>query len=825
MVMRSLIKITFLLLFVGWLNPAPTIAQPITAAEDGTGTSISSPEGDVNQYDIEGGTLSGENLFHSFEQFGLDAGQVANFLSNPDISNILGRVVGGDASLINGLIQMSGGASNLFLVNPAGIVLGPNAQFNLPADFTATTANGIQIGDEWLSSLGSNDYATLMGQPGGFAFTVDSPGTILNAGNITAASGSSIRLVGGTVVNTGSISTPGGEIVIEAVPEAGLVMISPEGSLLSLGVPMATQADVNGGVVPLTALALPELLSKDGLDSAMVAVVEDGVVRLTRTNESAVIPPDAGVAITSGSLDVSNSVGVGGNIDVLGDHVSLINARLNASGENGGTVRIGGGYQGQEAVPNAEQTTVSRNTRIVADALSNGDGGRAIFWADGNTNFEGSVSARGGSIAGDGGFVEVSGRQNLGYDGSVNVGAANGKLGTLLLDPTNVLIANSSSSDRFDRVITPASITQTIGEVELEATNDIVVGDGVFLGFNAEGGAITFTADSDSNGNGAFLVGESTTIDALETSNQRIVTRGRDITISGASIVAGNFVTRGTTDQNGGNISLTSTRGNTIIGYIDARGDDSGRIETTGGDISIDANRLFRATRFVPDPFLPGSTLPDFGNTTGPVSLYTSGTIDDSSTGLTNGGSITIAHGGNEPLVVLARTNTEDLLADPGSTQLSFLPNPQRMFEDNDSGTLGAILSRTDNGSSRAIYQDELSGENVIASNTGLTGVIEVSRSDPNPDPNPSPNPNPNPNPNPDSNPNPDPDPEPDPDPDSDPNLDPDPTDNGEKSSSGTEGSNESDSEESEPEEDLCKAFESGDTLDVSSIAPEECEE
>jgi filamentous hemagglutinin family protein len=106
----------------GMVAIAPAQAQPITPGVDGTGT-IVTPGG--NRFDIEGGTLSqdGANLFHSFQQFGLDANQSANFLSNPEIRNILGRVVGGDASIINGLIQLTGGNSNLFLMNPAGLSL------------------------------------------------------------------------------------------------------------------------------------------------------------------------------------------------------------------------------------------------------------------------------------------------------------------------------------------------------------------------------------------------------------------------------------------------------------------------------------------------------------------------------------------------------------------------------------------------------------------------------------------------------------------------------------------------------------------------------
>ncbi|NEQ23456.1 MAG: filamentous hemagglutinin N-terminal domain-containing protein, partial [Microcoleus sp. SIO2G3] len=125
---------------LSWLDAAsPAFAQSITPAADGTQTVIT-PDG--NRFDISGGSLSedGTNLFHSFEQFGVQPDQIANFLSNPQITNILGRVIGGNPSLINGLIQVSDGTANLFLMNPAGIIFGTNASLNVPASFTATTA-------------------------------------------------------------------------------------------------------------------------------------------------------------------------------------------------------------------------------------------------------------------------------------------------------------------------------------------------------------------------------------------------------------------------------------------------------------------------------------------------------------------------------------------------------------------------------------------------------------------------------------------------------------------------------------------------------------
>jgi filamentous hemagglutinin family protein len=128
-------------------------AQSITSAGDGTNTIIT-PDG--NRIDITGGRLStdGANLFHSFNKFGLDSNQTANFVSTPPIQNILGRVVGGDASIINGLIQVSGSNANLYLMNPAGIVFGAGARLNVPASFFATTATGIGFGNKWFNATG-----------------------------------------------------------------------------------------------------------------------------------------------------------------------------------------------------------------------------------------------------------------------------------------------------------------------------------------------------------------------------------------------------------------------------------------------------------------------------------------------------------------------------------------------------------------------------------------------------------------------------------------------------------------------------------------------
>ncbi|WP_259732394.1 filamentous hemagglutinin N-terminal domain-containing protein, partial [Synechocystis sp. CS-94] len=73
---------------------------------------------------------------------------------------------GGDASIINGLIQVTGGNSNLFLMNPAGMIFGPNASINVPGDFVVTTGSAIGFGnDQWFQAFSDNDYSSLIGNP------------------------------------------------------------------------------------------------------------------------------------------------------------------------------------------------------------------------------------------------------------------------------------------------------------------------------------------------------------------------------------------------------------------------------------------------------------------------------------------------------------------------------------------------------------------------------------------------------------------------------------------------------------------------------------
>ncbi len=560
------------------IKSSPVQAQPIVPAADGTNT-IVTPNG--NQLDIQGGSFSedGGNLFHSFEQFGLNSGQTANFWSTPQIQTILGRVSGGNPSLINGLIQVIGGNSNLYLMNPAGIIFGSDASLKLPAAFTATTATSIGLDGGWFNAFGTNDYTSLVGTPNAFQFD-SATGAIINAADLALQPGQNLSLIGTTVINTGTLQTAGGTITLTAVPGTSRVRLSQAGQLLSLEIEAPT--DNQGNPVPIMARSLPELLTGSGVDVGLTVNSDNQV----QTAAGTLIPTESGTTVNSGVLDVSTSDSKGGIVQVLGDVVGVVdNAQINAYGANGGgTVLIGGDYRGAGTVPNAELTVVGKEAEINADALDAGDGGTVIVWADDTTRFWGNISARGGMALGNGGLVEVSGKQNLIVQGTVDLSAANGGLGTLFLDSTDIEIWDDSGTLLFNstNIEIDSSGTATdddtlpdlfqarpdspfvIGKTELaelaadknivlEATNNITINPlNSPLYFSGDTGSITFTADADNNGTGTFYMNPDDTI----------ISNGRSLTISGIRLTLGNI------DNYGGDIILKSSRGDITAGNV-----------------------------------------------------------------------------------------------------------------------------------------------------------------------------------------------------------------------------------------------------------------
>ena len=266
-------------MIVGSLAIAPAARSQIIPANDGTGTMVNAVG---NQFAITKGTASGQNLFHSFQQFDLPSGR-ATFDVPGGIQNILTRVTGGNASLIQGQLAVNG--ANLYFMNPSGVIFGQGASLNVSGAFVTTTANGIGFGNgNWFSAIGNNNYAALTGTPTQFAFTEKQAGSIVQAADqFTSQPEQSIVLIGGTIFAPKTWETQGG-VGLATVSGQQVVNLTLPGSLLSLSIKVDPlefgQSAPNRWTVPIQ--SLPTLLTGPGVQSATnLQVNPDGSITLT----------------------------------------------------------------------------------------------------------------------------------------------------------------------------------------------------------------------------------------------------------------------------------------------------------------------------------------------------------------------------------------------------------------------------------------------------------------------------------------------------------------------------------------------------------------
>ena len=571
-------------------------APSIVPNADGIGTVVTQ---NGEQFVIEQGMVSRDrvNQFHSFESFSLSETESANFVAPDDIQNVVARVTGSASSLINGQIQITdnGSAPNLYLMNPSGILFGPNASLNLSGSFTATTASQIGFDQGWFDVAGLDTIEAvdaIAGQPSGdfvFGSSIAESGAIVNNAELSVQPDKSITLLGSYIDNAGTLLAPGGNVTLAAAPSRTVVKLRQPNGLVSLEF-----EPLNSTTESVLATDLPMLLTHSEQQHATELLVSDnGEAALTR----------APAVVNTGSIDTSSD-STGGNITLVGETVSLSGATLSASGSaSGGHIRIGGDYRGRDTLPESTHTTIDSATTIYADAINSGDGGQVIVWASDTTQYLGHTSARGGADLGDGGFVEISGKKTLLFDGTVDTRAPNGTTGSLLLDPENINIVTGRSATDDEQLVDGQILTAeisaqgdgllTISEgmlaslsgatnIALEASNDIVVSplnDGV-LAFAPGTGEIAIRADADGDGEGDFVMRDrATTLIAPE----------RNVTLSGANLLLGNINTVSTNRSlQSGNVTLEAS-GAVSLGDIDTfsylEDGRSGNVSITAADI------------------------------------------------------------------------------------------------------------------------------------------------------------------------------------------------------------------------------------------------
>jgi len=164
---------------------------------------------------IDGGATRGSALFHSFESFNVGPGQQVYFASPAGIENILSRVTGLDPSQIDGMLGVDGTA-NLFLLNPNGILFGPDAQLDVEGSFLASTRDRFQFADGTEFRAADPNAAPLVtvNIPLGLQLGTPVQSPISNLANLSV--GADLTLVGSDVTSLGSLAATNGEVRVEA---------------------------------------------------------------------------------------------------------------------------------------------------------------------------------------------------------------------------------------------------------------------------------------------------------------------------------------------------------------------------------------------------------------------------------------------------------------------------------------------------------------------------------------------------------------------------------------------------------------------------------
>ncbi|MEG4308716.1 MULTISPECIES: two-partner secretion domain-containing protein [unclassified Microcoleus] len=233
----SALFFAFLLLF-----PIPAVAQIVPDSSLGAESSRTVPDtiNNLPSDRIEGGATRGVNLFHSLREFNIREGRGAYFANPSGIANIFTRVTGGNPSNILGTLGVLGNG-NLFLINPKGIVFGPNARLDLRGSFIGSTGSGVLFDNGFEFSAANSNAVPLLAIniPVGLSFR-ENPGTIVNSSSVTQViegttipvglavpPGQTLAMVGGDLIfNNGFASAFSGNIQLGSVASPGVVSFS-----------------------------------------------------------------------------------------------------------------------------------------------------------------------------------------------------------------------------------------------------------------------------------------------------------------------------------------------------------------------------------------------------------------------------------------------------------------------------------------------------------------------------------------------------------------------------------------------------------------------
>ena len=507
--------LSFLVLFT--LIPKTAVAQIIPDSSLDTENSIVESDGDRDT--INGGAIRDANLFHSFQEFNVEALREAYF-SNPDgIANIFSRVTGNNISDIQGVLGVLGDA-NLYLINPNGILFGENARLDLNGSFFATTADSVLFENGTEFSAVNPDAPPLLtiNIPIGLRFR-DNPGDISNSASLLVNQGENITLIGGNIrLDNGNIFAPGGRVELGGLSASGEIEINNNSNLSfpdgiargDVSLRNGSKVDVRasgGGFITVNASNL-ELTE----NSNLLAGIAEGLGSLNaqagdiNLNISEKITASQGSSLQNRVNE--NSTGNAGNINAQTDSLTLTEGSFFSAST------FGEGEAGNIII-NAANT-------ISADGLDSEGLSAGIF-----SNVTPEAFGNGGEIQINTGYLELSNGASIsastvgkGNAGNVNINAAS----NISLDGSNIfsdVIENADGNAGNIEITTDSLVLKNdsqldvstfgqgdAGNISINATDTIYLDNSNIFSTVQEkgnGGNIEITTDSLALNNGSQL--------------------------------------------------------------------------------------------------------------------------------------------------------------------------------------------------------------------------------------------------------------------------------------------------------------------------------
>ena len=675
-------------------------ATPITPSGLNTQVNLSAtpPAGKV-QYDITGGTRpgGGTNLFHSFGDFNVPTNNIANFLNDAGLptSNILGRVTGGNASIIYGLIQTNGpggfGNANLFLMNPAGFLFGPNATVNVGGMVAFTTADYLRFqGTNALFNNASTpeSLSTLSIAPvAAFGFLGSNPAAIAVQGStLTVAPGQSISLVGGNrgfdytdpdtgvtasasipggvTMSGGRLSAQGGQINLVSVASSGEVPVSnflPEASMMRGNISLSQEAtiDVSGdaaGTIRIRGGQLELLNSALNADTGNLNGAETAIdIQLTGTLS---VSSDSVPALTARSFGDGSAGAISVSsprmemVSLLPEVVSLIDTHTEGAG-NGGSVSLNAG--------NAGEISYTGNPGgfdffIMSGTAGVGNGGNVTVNA-GTTNLERARIDTGDALfggLGSGGHVTFTGGDmNFDLGSTIATDSVNARAGNILLEGRDITIKGGSIGmlsllGESTLTIKARNFAMLDGANLVNATALGTGGDTTITAQNAlftDGSRIASQTNGDADAGfiKLFVTGDVKFADTFDTQNSALVNPGGLFTNSLGSVGLGSNGNSGFIEVTAQ--SLTMTGGTRFDSTTQTNGKGGNITIAATEGVSISGERPFQIISDIfglGDSRATGIYTRTVGSEfcAGPCGSAGSVTISSSSLNLQNGGTI-----------------------------------------------------------------------------------------------------------------------------------------------------------------------------------------